>query len=335
MIESRRAKTVFGRGGVSNVLLAGSLALAAALPLMAGAQGALTKPIRVVVPFATGGNTDAVARLLTAKISEQVGQPGVVENKAGANGIVGSEFVAKSPADGSTFLIVTPSHAINPLVTLKLPYDTLRDFTPISLISRTPFVVAVTNELPVANMRELIAYAKANPTKLSYASSGIGTGAHLTTELFKMAAGVQMLHVTYKGTGPALPDLISGRVSLIFDVEQVLMPQIRAGKLRGFAITSGSRSPTAQEVPTMQEAGINLVTASWVGMLAPGGLPADLATRMANEVRRALNTPDMKEKMIGFGAEIVGSTPAEFDAYIRSENTKWGDVAKHIGLKPE
>lgn len=294
------------------------------------------KPIRVVVPFAPGGNTDAVARLISAKLAEQLGQPVVVENKPGANSMIGADFVSKSPPDGYTLLVVTPSHAINPLVALKLPYDTLRDFVPISLISRTPFVVGVSNEIPARNLQELIAYAKANPDKLSYATSGPGTGAHLTTELFKMTAGIQMLHVAYKGTGPALPDLISGRTSLIFDVEQVLMPQIKGGKLRGFAITSANRSPTAQEIPTMQEAGLpGFVTASWLGMLGPRDLPPALATRISAEVKRALNSPDVREKMIGYGAEVVGSTPEEFDAFIRSEMTKWGNVARHINLTPQ
>lgn len=295
-----------------------------------------SKPIKVIVPFATGGNTDAVARLIATKLTEQLGQPVVVENKPGANSAIGADFVAKSPPDGYTLLIVTPSHAINPLVTQKLPYDSLRDFVPISLISRTPFVVAVSNEVPATNIKELIAYAKANPEKLSYASSGVGTGAHLTTELFKMTAGIQMLHVAYKGTGPALPDLVSGRISLIFDVEQVLMPQIKGGRLRGFAITSASRSATAPDIPTMQEGGLpNFVTASWVGMLGPRDLPADLANRISTEVRKALNSPEVRERMVGYGAEIVGSTPGEFDAFIRTEMNKWGSVAKHINLKPE
>lgn len=295
-----------------------------------------SRPIKVIVPFAPGGNTDAVARLLSARLSEQMGQPVVVENKPGANSMIGSDFVSKSPPDGYTLLIVTPSHAINPLVALKLPYEPLRDFVPISLISRTPFVVGVSNEIPAGNIRELIAYAKSNPDKLSYATSGPGTGAHLTTELFKMTAGIQMLHVPYKGTGPALPDLISGRTSLIFDVEQVLMPQIKGGKLRGFAITSANRSPTAPDVPTMQEAGLpGFVTASWVGMLGPRDLPPALANRISTELKRALSAPDVREKMIGYGAEVVASTPEEFDAYIRTEMTKWGNVAKHINLKPQ
>lgn len=331
MFNSSRMNTVTRWG--ASILAALTVGL---LAPHAHAQTYPNRPLRVVVPFAPGGNTDAVARLLSAKLAEQLGQPVVVENKAGANSVIGAEFVAKSPPDGYTLLVVTPSHAINPLVTLKLPYDTLRDFVPISLISRTPYVVGVTNEIPARNIQELIAYAKANPDKLSYATSGPGTGAHLTTEFFKMEAGIGMLHVPYKGTGPALPDLISGRTSLIFDVEQVLMPQIRAGKLRGFAITSASRSPTAPEVPTMQEAGMpGFVTASWLGMLGPRDLPPALATRISSEVRRALNSPDVREKMIGFGAEVVGSTPEEFDAYIRSEMTKWGKVARHINLTPQ
>ena len=295
-----------------------------------------SRPISVVVPFAPGGNTDAVARLISAKLAEQMGQPVVVENKPGANSIIGADFVAKAPPDGHTLLIVTPSHAINPLVNLKLPFDTLRDFVPISLISRTPFVVGVSNAVPAANIKELIAYAKANPDKLSFASGGAGTGAHLTTELFKMTTGIQMLHVPYKGTAQAIPDLLSGRVSLIFDVEQVLMPLIKNGKMRGFAITSASRSRTAPDVPTMEEAGVpGFVNTSWLGMLGPRDLPADVANRLSAEVKKAVSVPEVRDKLFGYGAEIVAGTPDEFSAYIRAEMAKWAAVAKHIDLKPE
>lgn len=295
-----------------------------------------SKPIRVVVPFAAGGNTDAVARLISAKMAEQMGQPVVVENRAGANSVIGAEFVAKSPPDGYTLLIVTPAHVINPLVNLKLPYDTLRDFVPVSLVGRLPYVLGVSNLVPAANLKELIAYAKANPDKLSFASSGAGSGAHLTTELFKMTAGIQMLHVPYKGTAAAIPDLVSGRVSLIFDVEQVLMPLIKGGKLRGFAITSASRSRTAPDVPTMEEGGLpGLVTTTWIGMLGPRDLPSDIANRVSAEVKRAMNAPEVRDKLIEFGFETVASTPDELSAYIRSEMARWVAVAKHIKLKPE
>ena len=295
-----------------------------------------TRPLRIVVPFAAGGNTDAIARLIASKLGEQLGQNVIVENRPGGNGVIGSDSVAKAPGDGYSLLIVTPSHAINPLVNAKLPYDTQRDFVPVSLVSRTPYVVAVGNDVPATDMRSLVAYAKANPGKLSYASSGIGTGAHLTTELFKLSTGIDMLHVTYKGTAVAMPDVISGRVSMIFDVEQVLAPLIRGGKVRGFAITGERRSPTAPEIPTMAESGVpGFVTSSWVAMFTSKGTPAAIAERIGAETRRALEAPDVRAKFTAFGAEVIAGSPADLDAFMRAETEKWGRVARHIGLKPE
>jgi tripartite-type tricarboxylate transporter receptor subunit TctC len=312
-------------------------AAAAALPSAAGAQGAFpSKPLRIVVPFAPGGSTDAIARMIAVRLAEQLGQSVVVENKAGANSIIGTGDVVKAPPDGHTLLVVTPSLTINPFVVAKLPYDGARDLAPVTLISRSPYMVGVSNEVPAANMRELVAYAKANPGKLSYASGGNGTGAHLTTEAFKMAAGIDIVHVPYKGTGVALPDLVAGRVALIFDVEPALGPMVKDRRLRGFAITGAQRSPTAPEVPTMTEAGVpGFVTGSWIGMFAPAGTPTEVVQRLQQEVRRALQAPDVAERMRSFGAETVASSPAEFVAHLRAETDRWGAVARHIGLKPE
>jgi tripartite-type tricarboxylate transporter receptor subunit TctC len=312
-------------------------AASGALPLGAAAQGVFpSRPVRIVVPFAPGGSTDAIARLIAAKLSEQFGQNVVVENKAGANSIIGTGEVAKAAPDGHTLLVVTPSLTINPFVVAKLPYDASKDLAPVTLISRSPYVVGVSNEVPAANLRELIAYSKANPGKLSYASGGNGTGAHLTTESFKMATGVDMVHVPYKGTGPALPDLVAGRVALIFDVEPVLGPMIKDKRVRGFAITGAQRSATAPDVPTMAEAGVpGFVTGSWIGLFAPAGTPADIVQRLQQEVRRALQAPDAAERMRSLGTETVASTPAEFATHLRAETERWGAVARHIGLKPE
>lgn len=313
------------------------LALAfACLPAAASAQTYPSKPVRIVVPFAPGGSTDAIARLIAAKLTEQLGQNVLVENKAGANSMIGTGDVAKSPPDGHTLLVVTPSLTINPMVVAKMPYDTARDLVPVTLISRTPYLVGVSNEVPATNLRELVAYAKANPGKLSYASGGNGTGAHLTTESFKMAAGVDLVHVPYKGTALALPDLVAGRVGLIFDVEQVLGPMIRDKRVRGFAITGAQRSPTSPDVPTMAEAGVpGFVTSSWIGLFAPGGTPPELVQRLAAEVKRALESPDARERMRGFGTDIVASTPAEFATYLGAETERWSAVARHIGLTPQ
>lgn len=314
-----------------------ALAALAALPLAAAAQPAFpNRPVRLVVPFAPGGSTDAIARLIAARLTEQLGQNTFVENKAGANSIIGTGEVAKSPPDGHTLLVVTPSLTINPFVVAKLPYDAAKDLVPVTLISRSPYLVGVSNEVPAKDMAELVAYARSNPGKLSYASGGNGTGAHLTTESFKMATGIDLVHVPYKGTGPALPDLVAGRVALIFDVEPVLGPMIKDRRLRGFAITSAQRSPTAPDVPTMAEAGVQgFVTGSWIGLFAPTGTPPEVVQRLQQEVRRALQVPEVAERMRGFGAEVVASTPADFAAHLRAETERWGSVARHIGLKPE
>jgi len=318
---------------LSAALLTAALAC---LPAVGAAQAYPSKPVRIVVPFAPGGSTDAIARLVAAKLTEQLGQNVLVENKAGANSMIGTGEVAKSAPDGHTLLVVTPSLTINPMVVAKMPYDASKELVPVTLISRTPYLVGVSNEVPAANLRELVAYAKANPGKLSYASGGNGTGAHLTTESFKMAAGIDMVHVPYKGTALALPDLVAGRVALIFDVEQVLGPMIRDKRVRGFAITSAQRSATSPEVPTMAEAGVpGFVTSSWIGMFAPAGTPPEVVQRLAAEVKRALEAPDARERMRGFGTEIVASTPAEFGAHLAAETERWSAVARHIGLKPQ
>ena len=300
------------------------------------AQAWPSRPVRIVVPFAPGGSTDAIGRMLAAKLTEQLGTNVLVENKAGANSIIGTTEVAKSAPDGHTLLLVTPSLVINPLLVAKLPFDPARDLVPVTQVSRTPYVVGVSNDVPAGSIRELIAFAKANPGKLAYASGGTGTGAHLTTEAFKIATGTDMVHVPYKGTALALPDLVAGRIALIFDVEQVLGPMIRDRKIRGLAITSDTRSPTSPELPTMKEAGVaDFVTHSWIGLLAPRDTPADIVTRLSNEVRRALASADGRDRMATFGAEIVASTPEAFGATLKAESERWSGVARHIGLKPE
>jgi tripartite-type tricarboxylate transporter receptor subunit TctC len=327
--SSRRRQLAIG------LLAAPALAAALLGPSAVNAQSFPSKPLRLVVPFAPGGNTDVVARLLAAKMAEQMGQPVVVENRPGANGIVGSESVAKSPGDGYSLLVVTPSHAINPVVTPKLPYDTEREFTPITLVSRTPYVLAVAPSVNAANVQELIRLARAQPDSLSFASSGIGTGAHLVSELLMSAANIRMVHVTYKGTSQAMPDVISGRVSMIFDVEQVLMPHIRSGKLRGMAVTGLGRTPTAPELPTMAESGVSGFNATtWVALLSAGGVPEPIAQRLATEARKALQSSELKARLEASGAEVVANSPAELGAFLKAETAKWAELAKTVKLTP-
>jgi tripartite-type tricarboxylate transporter receptor subunit TctC len=328
-------KTPIARCGLRAAVVLAALLASVAAPDAIAQTSFPSKPLRLVVPFAPGGNTDVVARLLAARMAEQMGQAVVVENRPGANGIVGSESVAKSPADGYSLLVVTPSHAINPIVTPKLPYDTDREFTPITLISRTPYVLGVATTVNATNVKELIALAKSQPDSLSFASSGIGTGAHLVSELLMSATGIRMVHVTYKGTSQAMPDVISGRVSMIFDVEQVLMPHIRSGKLRGMAVTGSTRTATAPELPTMHEAGVTGFNATtWVALLSSGGVPPAIAQQLATEARKALQSAEVKAKLEASGAEVVGNSPAELSAFLKAETAKWAELAKTVKLTP-
>ena len=316
------------------VVLAAVIAIGAVAPV--AAQGTYpTKPVRLVVPFPAGGTTDILARAVAQKLSETWGQQVIVDNRPGAGGNIGSELVAKSPPDGYTLLMGTVgTHAINPSLYAKMPYDHVKDFVPVILVAGVPNVLVVNPSLPVNSVQELIAYAKANPNKLNFASSGNGTSIHLSGELFKTMTGVQMTHVPYKGSAPALSDLVGGQVQLMFDNLPSSLAFIKANRLRALAVTSTTRAPALPDVPTMVEAGVpNFEASSWFGMLAPAGTPPDIVARINGDVAKWLATPEAREKMMAQGAMAIGGSPDDFARHIAAETAKWAKVVKESGAK--
>jgi tripartite-type tricarboxylate transporter receptor subunit TctC len=316
------------------------LCAAAAALLALGAGGALaqnypTKPIRLVVPFPPGGTTDILAREAGARLSISLGQPVVIDNRPGAGGNIGADLVAKSAPDGYTLLMGTVgTHAINPSLYSKMPYDHVKDFTPVILVAGVPNVLEVTPSLPVNSVADLIKLAKDKPGQLNFASSGSGTSIHLSGELFKAMAGVDMTHVPYKGSAPALTDLIGGQVQLMFDNLPSSLAQIRAGKLRAVAVTSAQRAPALPNVPTIAESGLpGFEASSWFGILAPAGTPPAIVARINADVNQWLATADAKDKLLAQGAVAAGGTPGDFAAHIRAETEKWAKVVKISGAK--
>jgi tripartite-type tricarboxylate transporter receptor subunit TctC len=325
------------------------LAAASALPLglllarHGHAQGAWpNKPVRIVVPFAAGGTTDILARAIAPELQRVFGQPFVVDNKPGAGGNSGSAEVAKAAADGYTLLMGTVgTHAINPSLYPKMPYDAAKDFAPITLVAGVPNVLVVNPEsaqkYKVNSVVDLIRAAKANPGKLNVASSGNGTSIHLAAELFKSLTGTFMLHLPYRGSGPALIDLMAGNVDLMFDNLPSAMPHIKSGKLKALAVTSGVRSAALPDLPTIAEAGGPVLrsyeASSWFGLLAPAGTPADIVNRVQQETAKAMATPAIKERLQSQGAIPSGMSPAEFAKFIDAETKKWAVVVKASGAK--
>jgi tripartite-type tricarboxylate transporter receptor subunit TctC len=294
-----------------------------------------SKPIKWVVPFAPGGTTDILARTVGEKLSTALGQPVVVENRPGAGGGVGADYVAKSAPDGYTIVGGTIStHAINASLYKSLPYDPVRDFAPITLIARLPNLLVVNPGVPAKNVAELVALLKANPGRYTFASSGNGTSQHLSGELFKSIAGVEMQHVPYKGSPPALQDVVAGQVTMTFDNITTAWPLAKAGNLRPLAVTTAQRSAVAPDVPTMQEAGLaGYEVGSWQGVFAPAGTPPEIVRRLNAEIVRILRLPEVRDKLIGLGAEPVGNSPDEFAAMVKSEVAKWADVVKRSGAR--
>ena len=312
-----------------------ALASLVAIATSASAQNYPNKPIRLVVPFPPGGTTDILARQVGERLAATLGQPVVIDNRPGAAGNVGSEIVAKSAPDGYTLLLCTvSSHAINPGLYSKLPYDHIKDFAPIVLVARVPNVLEVTPSLPVNTVGDLIKLAKERPGQLNFASSGSGTSIHLSGELFKTMAGVDMVHVPYKGSAPALVDLVSGQVQLMFDNLPSSIAQIRGGKLRAIAVTSAQRAPALPDIPTIAESGLpGFEATSWFGVLAPAGTPAEIVKRLNAEIDKWLQSPEAKEKLLAQGAVAAGGSAEEFAAYIRAETEKWAKVIKASGAK--
>jgi tripartite-type tricarboxylate transporter receptor subunit TctC len=306
------------------------LSLAAAA---AGADAYPTKLIRMIVPFPAGGTTDILARSVGQKLGEALGQQVIIDNRPGAGGNIGSDMVAKAAPDGYTLLMGTVgTHAINPSLYPKMPYDHVKDFAPIALVAGVPNVLVVNPSVEAKSMQELIALAKAKPGQLSFASSGNGTSIHLSAELFKTMAGVDMLHVPYKGSAPALTDLIGGQVNLMFDNLTSSLSYIKAGKLRALAVTSSKRSPALPDVPTIAEAGLpGFEASSWFGVFAPAGTPPEIIARLNKEIVKALSSAELKERLAGQGAEAVGDSPEQFAAHIKSETAKWAKVVKASG----
>ena len=295
------------------------------------------KPIRWIVPYPPGGITDNATRMVLQKVQEQTGWTIVVENKPGANSILGADLAAKAAPDGYTFVTVIAAHAANAtLYAGKLPFDTVKSFAPMSLVAIAPLIMTANNDLPAKDVKELIAYAKANPGKISFGSSGVGAAAHLTTELFKQTAGVDMVHVPYKGTAPALQDLMGGSIQILVDVPSTLMPQVRGGKIKALAMFSAKRVAGAAEVPTIAEAGGPPIEGStWVLFLAPASTPKDIVNRMAAETAKAVTSADIKGRFETIGIEPVGSTPGEAAKFLDDEIAKWAKVIATAGVKAE
>lgn len=319
------------------------LALATVAAVQAHAQSAWpNKPVRIVVPFAPGGTTDILARAIAPELSKAFGQTFFVENKGGAGGNLGAEQVAKSAGDGYTLLMGTVgTHGINRALYAKLPYDPFKDFAPITVVAGVPNVMVVNAEAAKArninNVADFIAYAKANPAKLNMASSGNGTSIHMAGELFKSMSGTYMVHFPYKGSSPALLDMIGGTMDVMFDNLPSSMPHIKSGKLKALGVTSSQRSAAVPDIPTVEEAGgpamKGFEASSWFGLLAPAGTPSEVVSRIQQEVAKSLNSPAIKEKLLAQGAIPGGNTPAEFAKFIEAEHKKWAQVVKVSGAK--
>lgn len=301
------------------------------------AQSYPARPIRFVVPFAPGGPTDILARAVGQKLTDAFGQTIVIENRGGAGGNIGAEVVARSPADGYTMLMgATSTHAINPSLYRKLSFDPVKDFAPVSLVANTPSLLAVHPALPVRTIKDLIALAKARPGQLSYASAGNGTSNHLAGVLLSMMAGIDMVHVPYKGSGPALVDVISGQVPMMFNNTASVMPHVTAGKLRAVALASLERSALLPDIPTVAESGLpGFEVRSWHGVFVPAGTPRDIVNRLSNEIVRAVRAADVKSRLNAQGVELVGSSPEAFAEFVKKELAKWAKVVSQSGARAD
>jgi len=301
------------------------------------AQSYPARPIRFVVPFAPGGPTDILARAVGQKLTEAFGQTIVIENRGGAGGNIGAELVARSLADGYTMLMgATSTHAINPALYHKLGFDPIKDFAPVSLVANTPSLLAVHPALPVRTIKDLIALAKARPGQLSYASAGNGSSNHLAGVLLSMMAGIDMVHVPYKGSGPALVDVISGQVPMMFNNTASVMPHVTAGKLRAVALASLERSALLPAIPTVAESGLpGFEVRSWHGVFVPAGTPRDVVNRLSTEIVRAVRAADVKTRLNAQGVELVGSSPDEFAEFVKKELVKWAKVVRQSGARAD
>jgi tripartite-type tricarboxylate transporter receptor subunit TctC len=316
------------------IALAGlALAAAAAVPFAAQAQAYPNKTITVIVPFAAGGTTDILARVIGQALTKELGQSVIVDNRAGAGGNIGAALAAKAPADGYTlFMGTVGTHAINQSLYTKLPYDPVKDFQPLTRVAMVPNLLVANPTKPFKTVKELIAYAKANPNKVNFGSSGSGSSIHLSGELFKSMAGVQMVHVPYKGSAPAVTDLLGGQIDIMFDNMPSAIQHVRNGKLRPIAVTTAKRSPELPDVPTIAEAGVpGYEATSWFGMFAPAGTPAPVVARLNGALVKVLAEPEVKKKLAEQGAEPLSEKPEQFAEFIRKETAKWSKVVKDSG----
>lgn len=314
------------------------LRLAAAVAVFAAtaafAQSYPNKPITLVVPFPPGGTTDVLARTVAQKLNEAWGQPVVVDNKPGAGATIGATYVAKAQPDGYTLLMGAVHHTIATSLYASLPYDFQRDLAPITVVALVPNVLAINPSVPATTVKELVAYGKSNPGKLAYGSNGQGTLQHLIGEQFSAINGVEMLHVPYKGSGPLTTDLVGGQVSMSFDTITPVLPQIKAGRLRALAVTTGKRSPALPDVPTLAEAGLpGFDQGSWFGILAPARTPPEIVNKLNAEIVKILNMPDVQQKFADIGAQKVGNSPQEMAALIRADTEKYANVVKQAKIK--
>lgn len=293
------------------------------------------KPVKLVVPFAPGGGTDAIARALGVGMAQELGQPVIIENKPGAGTIIGSDLVAKSPPDGHTLVVSTFAHAVNPSLMAKLPYDTQKAFTPVVLLARGPNILVVRADSPYKSVADILADARAKPGKLTYASQGNGTSAHLAGEMFTNLAKVQMTHVPYRGAGPALNDLLGGQVDMMFATAAAASPQIASGRLRALAVTTPQRAPALKDVPAIAETVPGYAVESWYGLFAPAGTPPEVIAKLNQAARKATDGAGFRKMIEPEGLTISAGAPAELDTYVRSETTRWARVVKENNVKAD
>jgi tripartite-type tricarboxylate transporter receptor subunit TctC len=294
----------------------------------------VNRPIRLIVPYVPGGLTDVLSRIVGPYIAEEFGQPVVIDNRAGGNSTIGTQLMARATPDGHTIGMIDAAFLINPSLLRSVPYETPRDFTPIGLIAIAPLVLAVHPSVPATNVKELIALAKAQPGKLVFGSAGLGTAVHLAGEQLRSAAGINILHVPYKGGGQAMGDILGGQLTMLFIVQGTAKPHVAAGKLRPLAVTAPKRTRAMPQVPTFVEAGLPAVEAATInGLVGPAGLPRDFVQRVNTTVARAMNTREQQERMLDFGADVVTNTPEQFGEWIRAEMVKWAKVVKSSGAR--
>ena len=322
------------------VLFAAAWAVALTYTFSTSAQAAETfptKPVRMIVAFPVAGATDILARVLSQKIGEQIGYQVIVDNRPGAGGTIGSRMAANSAPDGYTLVLGTTStHAIGPHLYAKRPYDPLTDFTHVTQVATSPIVMMVATQVQATTLKDFIALAKAQPGKLNFGSSGVGTQFHLSGELLKLIAGINMVHIPYKGTALVYPEMIAGQIQVLFDLPIVAIPFIKQGRVRGIGLTGKTRAPTLPDVPTMLEAGVAGYDADlWFGLFAPAQLPQERLARIHAETIKALKAPDMKDRLATLGADAVGSSPEAFSAFMKVENNKWEKVVKASGARAD